>query len=109
MATFITLTGHNGKQLRIRSASIDAFERLNDKTAVYIGGETYHVTETPEQIDKMLGVTADPVRDAAPALLNELRDLVGWIEENQRSIEAEVLTDDLLDGPRAALRAARGE
>ena len=54
---FITLTGANGKPLRVRAERIDAFERLIGVTAVYIGSETYKVTETPEQIDTMLGVT----------------------------------------------------
>lgn len=56
---FITLTGGlNPKPLRIRADRIDAFERLDRVTAVYVGSETYKVTETPEQIDALLGVTA---------------------------------------------------
>ena len=55
---FITLTGTNGKPVRVRAERIDAFERLISETAVYIGSETYKITETPEQLLDLLGVTS---------------------------------------------------
>ncbi|AIB11808.1 hypothetical protein ABAZ39_07315 [Azospirillum argentinense] len=67
IAQFITLTGTNGKPLRVRAERIDAFERLINETAVYMGSETYKVTETPEQIDALLGVT-QPVDIAAAVM-----------------------------------------
>jgi hypothetical protein len=45
---------------------------------------------------------------AAPELLAELTDLVGWLHDNQRTIEGEFLMDDLLAGPRAAIAKATG-
>lgn len=43
---------------------------------------------------------------AAPDLLHELVGLVGWLEDNQRSIDGEFSMDDLLTGPRAAIAKA---
>ncbi|OYD82528.1 hypothetical protein [Azospirillum brasilense] len=103
---FINLTGANGKPLRVRAERIDAFERLISETAVYIGSETYKVTETPEQIDALLGVTAEPVRDAAPELL----DVLGMVAVRLRAMggmtqREQIETADLVD---AAIAAATG-
>lgn len=46
---------------------------------------------------------------AAPDLATELRDLVDWLEANQRTIEGMFSMDDLLAGPRAALSKALGQ
>ncbi|MBP2290756.1 hypothetical protein [Azospirillum rugosum] len=40
-------------------------------------GSDFGVTETPAQIDALLGVTPDPLRDAAPEMLEALQGLVG--------------------------------
>ena len=103
---FITLTSANGKPARVRADRIDAFERLITETAVYNGSETYRVTEAPEQIDALLGVTATPVRDAAPELLAVL----GMVAVRLRAMDGmsqreQIETADLVD---AAIASAAG-
>ncbi|AWJ88900.1 hypothetical protein Sp245p_03400 [Azospirillum baldaniorum] len=109
---FITLTDVSGQPELVNADHITkVFARGDGGSRVVflndVAAETYR--EDPAQIAALLGVTADPVRDAAPELLSELRDLVEWLEANQRSIEVECLTEDLLQGPRAALSAATGQ
>lgn len=106
---FITLTAAvaEGQKWRFPAASIFYREHQYDEAShigavVFIVGDRefqLYVTETPEQIDALLGVTADPLRDAAPDLLAALEGVLRVAD--RKTVE--------FDAARAAIAKARGE
>lgn len=110
MATFITLTSA-GNDLRVRFAvaHIVRYEPSSDGSDIITtepleNGQlgAYSVTETPEQIDAMLGVTEDSIVTArlvslvddiltSPAALNrpwEWDEREAWISKAQKAVRA---------------------
>lgn len=75
---FITLTGMNGSPIRVAAAHVIHYgtginggkpNTYVDTTSANIDGSDLWVTETPEQIDALLGVTADRVLAAVPKMI----------------------------------------
>lgn len=80
MATFITLTYHGGQKMRVNADTISVYTADGNGSCLKTtapDADGYDpflcVTETPEQIDALLGVTADPARDAIPDMIDALK------------------------------------
>ncbi|CAO3358679.1 hypothetical protein [Azospirillum palustre] len=78
MADFITLTGKNGFKPRVNVDHITSCAWNEEKqiTAVDLSDGTYSVTETPEQIDALLGVTDKPVIDELASAVKLVRSII---------------------------------
>lgn len=57
---FITLTAHT-VSMRVNASKIYAYRKANHGSSVVIDGQEVEVTETPEQIDALLGVAGSDI------------------------------------------------
>ncbi|QCG93911.1 hypothetical protein E6C67_08145 [Azospirillum sp. TSA2s] len=104
MATFITLTSRtSGTKLRINADHLTSYfvGAVSGTDLVFEGGHDFAVTETPEQIDALLGVT----ESAAVAMPK----MVAALEMAREYLSDWTGGKPCLDAIDAALRAARGE
>ena len=114
MATFITLTDCVGTCFKLRVDSIEAYRAAdasdrekfpNANCTIMLRSCATFVTETPEQIDALLGVAADPV----PALIEALQTVRVGCPTAEREAEARYGKNWRNDVINATIRAARGE
>lgn len=105
MATFITLTEKSdGMARRVKVDAITQYFAYHGETYVFVGADqsSVRVTETPEQIDAMLGVTESPAVAA-------LDGIIEWAFKTHGESWDSVTTPGPVVAACFALRAARGE
>ncbi|WP_395454678.1 hypothetical protein ACHMW5_13440 [Azospirillum melinis] len=107
MAKFISLT-YSGRSFRYNAAHIVSYWAHPEggscvsTTNADANSDADRVSETPEQIDAMLGVTENPAVAA-------LDDLIGWVFKTHGEGWDSVTTPGPVVAACFALSAARGE